>query len=179
MAHYVQLACFPLALFIFHTSEFALAIVIHGASKVSTKSFLLSKEYLLAMMCGLLEYGFEEIYAPGMKSKMQISYMGLFLIILGEAIRKAAILTAKHNFTHDIKTFHHENHELVTHGIYRFVRHPSYLGFFLWSIGTQVLLINPICAMGYAVVTWRYFARRILYPKMWSCLKMYVFRICI
>lgn len=46
----------------------------------------------------------------------------------------------------------------------RFVRHPSYLGFFIWSIGTQVLLVNPICTVGYAIVTWRYFAQRIRYP---------------
>ncbi|KAI5066096.1 hypothetical protein GOP47_0018720 [Adiantum capillus-veneris] len=117
------------------------------------------------MVCGLLEYSIEGTFVPELKSNMQISYIGVALVITGEAVRKAAILTARQNFTHDIKIFHRENHELVTRGIYRFFRHPSYLGFFLWSIGTQVLLINPLCIVGYTLVTWRYFSQRILYEE--------------
>lgn len=45
-----------------------------------------------------------------------------------------------------------------------YFRHPSYFGFFIWSIGTQVLLINPVCTVGYTVVTWRFFRDRIPYP---------------
>lgn len=82
-------------------------------------AFLLSKHYLVAMVCGLLEYGIEGIFVPQLKTQVQISYIGLALVVLGEAARKSAILTAKHNFTHDIKIYHRENHELVTHGIYR------------------------------------------------------------
>ncbi|KAH7291418.1 hypothetical protein KP509_29G016000 [Ceratopteris richardii] len=165
MSHPVQLPCFFVALFIFHISEFLLALLIHGSEKVSTSSFLFSKEYILAMTCGLLEYGMEAFYVPSLKSKMHISFIGLTLLCVGEAIRKTAILTAKQNFTHDIKIYHHENHELVTHGVYRFVRHPSYLGFFIWSAGTQVLLVNPICTVGYMIVTWRYFAQRISFEE--------------
>ncbi|MCO5555186.1 hypothetical protein L7F22_008729 [Adiantum nelumboides] len=128
-------------------------------------ALLFSKHYLFAMFCGLLEYGIEGIYVPELKTKVQVSYIGLALVIVGEVVRKAAILTAKHNFTHDIKMYHREDHELVTHGIYRFVRHPSYLGFFLWSIGTQVLLVNPLCMVGYSLVTWRYFSQRILFEE--------------
>lgn len=29
-------------------------------------------------------------------------------------------------------------HVLVTHGVYSIFRHPSYVGWFYWSIGTQV-----------------------------------------
>ncbi|CAN0453530.1 unnamed protein product, partial [Hapterophycus canaliculatus] len=31
-----------------------------------------------------------------------------------------------------------ESHQLVTSGVYRFLRHPSYFGWFWWSLGTQV-----------------------------------------
>ena len=34
------------------------------------------------------------------------------------------------------------DHTLVTHGIYRTVRHPMYLGFWLWSIAQVLLLPN-------------------------------------
>lgn len=32
----------------------------------------------------------------------------------------------------------HEEHKLVTNGVYNFMRHPSYVGWFYWSLGTQV-----------------------------------------
>ena len=35
-----------------------------------------------------------------------------------------------------------EEHELVTHGIYGICRHPSYLGWWIFAVGTQVRL-NP------------------------------------
>lgn len=117
------------------------------------------------MVCGLIEYGVEKYFVPGIKTQIWLSYAGLALVIIGEIMRKLAIITAEHNFTHDIKLYHRENHCLITHGIYRFVRHPSYLGFFLWSIGTQVLLCNPICTVGYIVVLWRFFARRIQFEE--------------
>ena len=44
-----------------------------------------------------------------------------------------------------------EDHVLVTSGIYSLVRHPGYFGWFWWSVGTQILMFNPICAVGFAV----------------------------
>ena len=32
--------------------------------------------------------------------------------------------------------------KLITHGIYKYVRHPSYLGFWLYCIGIQLMLLN-------------------------------------
>lgn len=46
--------------------------------------------------------------------------------------------TARHNFSHLVQDEKQANHELVTYGIYRIWRHPSYVGWFYWSIGTQV-----------------------------------------
>jgi uncharacterized membrane protein len=41
---------------------------------------------------------------------------------------------------------------------YRYVRHPGYLGWFIWAVGTQVLLANPVCTLLFAQlvrdVTW-------------------------
>eukprot|EP00981_Chlorochromonas_danica_P004633 scaffold919_cov153-Ochromonas_danica.AAC.16 len=47
----------------------------------------------------------------------------------------------------------------------RFVRHPSYAGWFFWCIGTQVLLCNPLCTIGFVVVSWRFFKERITYEE--------------
>lgn len=103
--------------------------------------------------------------------------IGLIVCILGEAFRKGAMMTAKSNFTHVISTQKQRDHTLVVHGIYSIFRHPSYVGWFWWSIGTQVIayyfiilyftffqmiLCNPICAFAYAYVSWHFFNRRII-----------------
>ena len=40
-------------------------------------------------------------------------------------------------------------------------RHPGYVGWFVWSVSTQVLLGNIFCFFAYAWVSWRFFAGRI------------------
>lgn len=41
------------------------------------------------------------------------------------------------------------------------MRHPSYVGWFWWSIGTQIILFNPICIVLYILVSWKFFHDRI------------------
>jgi len=36
------------------------------------------------------------------------------------------------------------------HCTYRYVRHPGYLGWLIWAVGTQVLLTNPVCTLLFA-----------------------------
>jgi len=48
---------------------------------------------------------------------------------------------------------------------YRYLRHPSYVGWFYWSIGTQLLLGNPFCTIGYAVTGYVFFCHRITYEE--------------
>jgi len=36
-----------------------------------------------------------------------------------------------------------------------------YFGYFWWGLGTQIVMGNPVCFVGYAVVLWRFFERRI------------------
>ncbi|XP_029122009.2 protein-S-isoprenylcysteine O-methyltransferase A isoform X2 [Elaeis guineensis] len=114
-----QLSQFFAALVFFHASEYALAIAIHGRSDVSVSSLLISKQYIVAMSCALLEYVIEIFLFPELKEYMWISNFGLVMVIVGELIRKGAVLTARHAFTHTIRTYHEDNHELITHGIYR------------------------------------------------------------
>ena len=40
-----------------------------------------------------------------------------------------------------------ETHELVTTGVYRFVRHPMYAAFFLWALAQALLLPNWIAGL--------------------------------
>ena len=72
-----------------------------------------------------------------------------------------AILQGKRSFTREIQVEKRKEHELVTKGIYACFRHPSYLGWFIWSAGTQVLLANPVSFMLYFVWGWPFLYRRI------------------
>ena len=71
------------------------------------------------------------------------------------------MLHAGTNFNHLVQSKKKAGHVLVTGGVYRYLRHPSYFGFFWWGLGTQVILGNVVCLAGYAVVLWRFFRRRI------------------
>lgn len=162
---YRQLSQFVVAIVFFHVSEYILAVCTHGRSNVTLKSLLISKNYIIAMICSLLEYWLEITFFPGLKEYWWISNCGLAMVITGEIVRKMAMVTAGCAFTHLIKIQHEEHHRLVTRGIYGFVRHPGYCGFFIWSLGTQIMLLNPICTPVFAVVVWKFFAGRIQYEE--------------
>lgn len=67
-----------------------------------------------------------------------LSTVGLLMVIFGDCLRKAAMLTAGSNFNHIVQNEKSDTHTLVTSGVYGWFRHPSYVGWFYWSIGTQV-----------------------------------------
>ncbi|KAK6160169.1 hypothetical protein DH2020_003550 [Rehmannia glutinosa] len=160
-----QLSQMFFAIIFFHCSEYVLAVAIHGKNSVSLKSLLISKNYMLAMICSLVEYFVEMYFFPEMKEHWLISNTGLAMVVVGEIIRKLAIITAGRSFTHLIKRFHEEHHVLVTNGVYKYIRHPSYCGFFIWSVGTQIMLCNPLSTLAFAVVVWRFFQQRIPYEE--------------
>lgn len=54
---------------------------------------------------------------------------------------------------------------LCVTGRYKYLRHPSYVGWFYWSVGTQLLLCNPLCSMAYAWAGWNFFRQRIPYEE--------------
>lgn len=64
-------------------------------------------------------------------------------------------------FSHEIANEKLPSHCLITTGIYQHVRHPSYAGFYLWAMGTQLLLGNLGCFVGYVYVLHRFFAERV------------------
>lgn len=106
------------------------------------------------------------------------------LCATGEVLRKAAMMTAKTNFNHIVQSVREDGHQLVTHGVYALCRHPSYVGWFLWSIGTQVgnllcfkefalslfflqlVLVNPLCLLAYTAASWKFFQTRVLIEEV-------------
>ncbi|PFH56662.1 hypothetical protein XA68_16182 [Ophiocordyceps unilateralis] len=87
--------------------------------------------------------------------------LGLLLVVVGQAVRSCAMLQAGLSFNHRVQTKKAGSHTLVTTGIYALLRHPSYFGFFYWSLGTQLVLGNVVCFAVYAAVLWNFFRARI------------------
>lgn len=146
----------------FHFSEYMTTAVIKPKS-LKLDSFLLnhSAEYGIAAASSWLEFFLELSVLPSMKELYIIRWLGLLLCFGGEVMRKLAMFTAGSNFNHIVQQKREEGHQLVTHGVYAICRHPSYVGWFWWSIGTQLVLINPLCVCAYAAVSWSFFKSRI------------------
>lgn len=156
----VALVLFCVTIVIFHTSEVLLVFCIEP-EELTPNSALLSPPYLIAMGCGLAEYLARQKLVPQYAIWRLSVGVGMVMIIVGESLRKAAWLTAGTSFTHLIKFRRRSEHELVTNGVYSIVRHPGYLGWMIWAVGTQVLLSNIICSIGFTIVAWRFFRERI------------------
>ncbi|KAM4651704.1 protein-S-isoprenylcysteine O-methyltransferase isoform 1-T2 [Discoglossus pictus] len=157
--HFAWYIC---SLSFFHYSEY-LITAINNPKSLSLDSFLLnhSLEYKLAAVSSWVEFTIEKTIIPELKQITWLSIIGLIMVIFGESLRKCAMLTAGSNFNHIVQNEKSESHTLVTSGVYSLFRHPSYVGWFYWSIGTQVLLCNPICLVGYTLASWRFFRERV------------------
>ncbi|XP_053546370.1 protein-S-isoprenylcysteine O-methyltransferase [Bombina bombina] len=157
--HFGWYVCF---LSFFHYSEY-LITAINNPKSLSLDSFLLnhSLEYKLAAVSSWVEFAIETTMFPEMKQITWLSLMGLMMVLFGELLRKCAMLTAGSNFNHIVQNEKSDSHTLVTSGVYSLFRHPSYVGWFYWSIGTQVLLCNPVCLVGYTLASWRFFRERV------------------
>lgn len=146
----------------FHYTEF-LAIAIIQPKLVTTDSFVInhSTQYTVAAISSWVEFFLEIYFLPSIKTFLWISYVGLAMCIAGDCLRKLSMLTAKSNFNHLVQCEKSEDHILVTNGVYSFFRHPSYVGWFYWSIGTQIILANPLCIIFYTVASWLFFNERV------------------
>uniref|UniRef100_A0A8D1PN10 Protein-S-isoprenylcysteine O-methyltransferase n=1 Tax=Sus scrofa TaxID=9823 RepID=A0A8D1PN10_PIG len=130
------------SLSLFHYSEY-LVTAVNNPKSLSLDSFLLnhSLEYTVAALSSWIEFTLENIFWPELKQITWLSATGLLMVVFGECLRKAAMFTAGSNFNHVVQNEKSETHTLVTSGVYAWFRHPSYVGWFYWSIGTQKKLV--------------------------------------
>lgn len=158
----------------FHFSEF-LVTGLTNPQNLSLDSYLVnhSLAYSLAALASWLEHGLEQLLAGSWKSQLRLlTLAGLACCILGEIVRKMAMFHAGRNFNHHVQERKQADHRLVTTGIYTWCRHPSYAGWFLWSLGSQVILLNPFCLVAYCLVSFRFFKERI-YIEEYSLLQFF------
>jgi protein-S-isoprenylcysteine O-methyltransferase len=158
----------------FHLTEGLFAYVQHG-KRLSRHSLLFSRPYLLAMTAATVEHlslSYQlDSWLHGKCPQSTIcttlfSYtrsIGLLLCLCGEIIRKASMWTLGKAFTHEIARERQAHHRLHQQGLYAWCRHPSYAGWMIWLIGTQILLRNMLCGTVFPLIAWVFFRRRVSY----------------
>lgn len=156
----------------------------------SISAFLLSQNgsaYNVAHTAAVLECLLAHLLFPDVSwlgfSRRQpaLVALGLAMIVVGQATRTVAMAQAGSNFNHTVQMKRDAGHELVTGGIYGWLRHPSYFGFFWWGLGTQVVLGNGLCLVGYAAVLWKFFSARIksMWVSVWTRVILHSFPLCL
>jgi protein-S-isoprenylcysteine O-methyltransferase len=165
-----QWCAYASALATFHLLEFFTTALVNPFVATS-ETFLVnhSTGYLAAMLTSWTEFGVRLVLVPRWNLSLPLVALGFVTVLLGQSIRSAAMLTAGPSFNHLIQTTKKENHVLITHGIYAVLRHPSYVGFFYWSVGTQLLLGNLVHSFALTIVSWTFFKRRIPYEEESLC----------
>ncbi len=90
--------------------------------------------------------------------------MGIVVLILGILLRYLALKTLGIYFSYTLKG-KTDNQQVVDYGVYRYIRHPSYLGIFL-IISSLTLIHGSIPGLFVAVLfTWPLINRRISYEE--------------
>lgn len=140
-------------------------------------ALLFSWPYVLAMAAAVVEYLVESVlvsrwnylrhlHSPSPSPSLAlfrntVTATGFFLVACGEALRKAAMLTAAQAFTHDLARKREKDHRLVTTGVYSLMRHPGYAGFAVWAVGTQLVLRNAFCSVAFSLAVSRFMRERV------------------
>lgn len=164
-----RLSFFLVSLSTFHFLEFW-TTARYNPPAASISSFLFSQNgsaYTIAHTTASIECLLRNTVLKSYPSMLSPSIsnallgLSLLLIVGGQAIRSYAMITAGTNFNHIVQHTKKTSHALVTDGIYAWLRHPSYFGYFWWGLGTQIMMGNTVSFVGYTVVLWFFFNRRI------------------
>ncbi len=82
-----------------------------------------------------------DVYLLGDKKFIlpDVRVFGYLLLLMGLTIDLIAVLTLRKSYSQTAST-RPENQRLITHGIYRFIRDPIYLGVILFSFSAPLIL---------------------------------------
>ncbi len=102
--------------------------------RIATVLFLL---WWVSFLIPFVSFLFPSFMAPfSMGPAIPMAIIGTVIFALGTAVRTIAVRTLDHYFTYQLCI--REEHRLIQHGIYRYLRHPSYTGTLLEAIGMLV-----------------------------------------
>eukprot|EP01065_Artemidia_motanka_P053217 TRINITY_DN9818_c3_g2_i1.p1 TRINITY_DN9818_c3_g2~~TRINITY_DN9818_c3_g2_i1.p1 ORF type:complete len:232 (+),score=71.63 TRINITY_DN9818_c3_g2_i1:127-822(+) len=160
-----RISLFLTVLAAFHSGE-----LLHVAQhhRLTLDALLLQPAYVAAMAFGATEAVLWKWLWKERGWGVWVAAVGAGMCVCGDALRKVAMWTAARCFTHRIVQGSGPQQPLVTHGVYGFSRHPGYLGWMIWSVGTQVLLVNPVSTPLFAYLSFKFFEQRVPYEE--ACL---------
>ena len=160
---YYQFKLYLISLCIYHISEYLNSLIYHFI-KLDWSCFLIDQsfEWFIALISSFIEYFIEIYFFYIFKTKSYfLLKIGLFLMIIGHFLRISAFFTCKTNFEYLVQYTKQKGHKLIKNGVYKLFRHPSYVGFYLWAIGTQIMMCNVICSVGFTIALYVFFKERI------------------
>jgi protein-S-isoprenylcysteine O-methyltransferase len=154
-----------MSLAVYHVGEYLATAYFHP-NKVTWESFLInhSTEYGVAIVASYIELGskFVLAYYFDIAALMRMTmHIGLLMICVGHLFRLGGLISGGTNFTHKIRWKNEPTHQLVIGGFFAICRHPGYFGWYIWSVGTQILVLNPVCILGFAKAARDFFSSRI------------------
>lgn len=157
-----RVAIYTLTQCVFHLLEF-LSTSLFNNSETEDDSFILADTDLhVAYVCSVVESVAVHFFLPRHSTSL---YLGLAILGTGQLCRTLSMYTAGASFNHYIQRDKANSHQLITGGIYRFLRHPSYFGYFWWFVGSQVLLENWLLAIVGCYRLHKFFSARIEYEE--------------
>ena len=160
---YYQIELYLISLCFYHISEYLNSLIYHFI-KLDWSCFLIDQsfEWFIALISSFIEYFIEIYFFYTFKTKRYIFFkIGLFFIFFGHFLRISAFFTCKTNFEYLVQYTKQKGHKLVKNGVYKIFRHPSYVGFYFWAIGTQIMMCNIICSVGFTIALYVFFKERI------------------
>ena len=158
---YYQILCYFITLTIYHYTEFFSEVLFHFQD-LQKDAFLIyeNKRWVISTLASFAESILGVYFFYQYKNIKILFILGLIMTIIGQYFRIAALFTGKSNFTHKIQLKKRKNHVLVKYGIYSICRHPSYFGFFIWSVGIEIMCVNPLCTIAFAYILFKFFKAR-------------------
>ncbi|GAB69196.1 isoprenylcysteine carboxyl methyltransferase [Plasmodium cynomolgi strain B] len=107
-------------------------------------------------------------YKRAHKYHLLVVLLSTLCCLLGLLLRIIGLLHCSGNFCFYVMSSDHladkaikNKHKLVKSGVYKYMRHPCYTGWFYYALFLQLLLMNAFCFVLCFFVSWAYFYRTI------------------
>eukprot|EP00796_Vickermania_ingenoplastis_P005323 gene5323-3825_t len=149
---------------VFHSSEFIVAAWMrpHDTS-ISSFMILHSPAYLAASSLSILEFFLKALFfsESWLQPTFALSSVFAVLTLAFYSARIIAMIQCGRNFSLLIEEEKRNDHQLVTHGLYSFLRHPAYFAWFWRTLFAQLILCNGVSVVVHTAVTWKFLKDRI------------------
>lgn len=84
-----------------------------------------------------------------------LNYFGLLMVVVGILISIIARIELGNNWAHAAEYQIKQNHELITSGIYHYIRHPIYTGLTVAFTGAEIVAHSYLCVFFFFLILCR------------------------